>query len=135
LVPETNQLKNIFTSTVSPPEYEYFKALISAASLDKTVPPYNFLIGERFIVLIPSNDAILAGFGSGKIPFAPATAVADFLKPYFIHVTNSGLLDYPFPGSGINKEIVSFGTNSAGEVVKFSITDKGSHLVVTDAKG
>ena len=135
LVPETNQLKNIFTSVASPAEYEYFKALIQAASLDKTVPPYNFLIGERFIVLIPSNDAILAGFGSGKIPFAPASAVANFLKPYFIHVTNSGLLDYPFPGSGINKELVSFGTNSTGQVVKFTITDKGSHLEVTDAKG
>jgi hypothetical protein len=135
LVPETNQLKNIFTSVACPADYDYFKALISAASMDKTIPPYNFLLGERFIVLIPTNAAILAGFGAGKIPFSPAVKVAAFLKPYFINVTESGLLDYPFPGSGLNKEIVSFGRNSKSEIVKFTIIDKGNKLVIKDAKG
>ncbi len=135
LVPETNQLKNMLTSISTPPEWEYFKALISAGGIDKTVPPYNFLIGERFIVLIPSNDAILAGFGAGKIPFTPASAVAEFLKPYFVNVTTSGLLDYPFPGTGVSGELRTFGRNAAGQQVVFEIKDKGDHLVVVDAKG
>ncbi len=135
LVPETNQLKSIFTSIAAPADFEYFKALISAAGMDKTLPPYNFLLGERFIVLVPSNAAILAGFAAGKIPFSPADKVSSFIKPYFIHVSESGLLDYPFPGSGLNTELVSFGVNSSGERVKYTIQDKGKYLVVKDAKG
>lgn len=135
LVPETNQLKNILTSVASPSEYEYFKALISAASLDKTTPPYNFLLGERFIVLIPSNDAILAGFAVNKIPFTPADAVAKFLRPYFINVSASALLDYPFPGMGMNRELTSFGKNAAGATVTFTLVDDGNQLKIRDAKG
>lgn len=135
LVPETNLLKNALTSITAPAEWEYFKALIAAAAIDKTTPPYNFLIGERFIVLIPSNDAILAGFALGKIPFTPASAVAEFLKPYFVNVSSSAMLDYPFPGTGIDTEIVTFGRTPGGQTVKFRIRDKGNHLVVIDAKG
>lgn len=135
LVPETNQLKNALTSITSPPEWEFFKALISAAAMDKTTPPYHFLIGERFVVLIPSNDAILAGFAAGKIPFAPAAAVASFLRPYFVNVSESGLLDYPFPGMGVDQEITTFGRLPNGSTVRFRIKDKGDHLVVIDAKG
>lgn len=135
LVPETNQLKNALTSIAAPPAWEYFKALIAAGAMDKTTPPYNFLIGERFIVLIPSNDAILAGFALGKIPFTPASAVAEFLKPYFVNVSASGMLDYPFPGTGVDKEIVTFGRTTDGRPVNFRIKDKGTHLVVVDAKG
>lgn len=135
LVPETNQLKNILTSISTPPEWEFFKALVSASGVDKTVPPYNFLIGERFIVLIPSNDAILAGSVQGRIPFSPATAVAQFIRPYFINVSTSGLLDYPFPGTGINTELRTFARNAANEPVVFQIRDKGDHLVIVDARG
>lgn len=135
LVPETNQLKSIFTSIAAPADFEYFKALISAAGMDKTLPPYNFLLGERFIVLVPSNAAVLAGFASGKIPFSPADKVTKFLKPYFINVSESALLDYPFPGTGVNAELVTFGTNSLGETVKFTLIDKGTYLVIKDVQG
>ncbi len=135
LVPETNQLKSIFTSIAAPADFEYFKALISAAGMDKTLPPYNFLLGERFIVFVPSNATILAGFAAGKIPFSPADKVAQFLKPYFVNVSESGLLDYPFPGTGVNTELLSFGTNSTGDRVKFTIEDKGNYLVIKDKKG
>lgn len=135
LVPETNQLKNIINSVAAPAEFEYFKALVAAASIDKTIPPYNFLLGERFILLVPSNAAILQGFAQGKVPFSPASKVADFLKPYFINVSASGLIDYPFAGSGIDTEIISFGKNSKGAVVKFRLRDNGKNLVVVDAKG
>lgn len=135
LVPETNQLKNMITSVASPADFEYFKALVAAASIDKTAPPYNFLLGERFIVLVPSNAAVLQGFALGKVPFSPASKVADFLKPYFINVSASGLIDYPFAGTGVDTELVSFGRNSKGEIVKFRLLDKGKNLVLIDAKG
>lgn len=135
LVPETNQLKNILTSVASPADYEYFKALVQAASLDKTTPPYNFLLGERFVLFVPNANAILNGFNAGKIPFSPADKVASFLKPYFVNVSLSSMIDYPFPGSGTDMHMVTFGKNSKGEEVVFRLLDKGDHLVVIDAKG
>jgi hypothetical protein len=77
----------------------------------------------------------LQGFAQGKVPFSPASKVADFLKPYFINVSASGLIDYPFAGSGVDTEIISFGKNSKGAVVKFRLRDNGKNLVVVDAKG
>lgn len=135
LVPETNQLKNVLSSVASPREFEYFKALISAGAIDKTTPPYNFLLGERFILLVPSTQAILQGFAQGKIPFSPSGKVAEFLKPYFINVSASGLIDYPFAGNGMNTQLISFGKNSKGETVRFTMIDKGNYLVLKDIKG
>jgi uncharacterized surface protein with fasciclin (FAS1) repeats len=135
LVPETGQFKNVITSTSCPTDYTYFKAVINSSGLPATTPPFSFLQGERFIVLIPNQDAILAGYKSNKIPTTPADKVASFLKPYFINVDTSNLLDYPFPGAGVQGTLYSFGRKTNGSVVTFTLVDRGSELVIIDAKG
>lgn len=135
LVGEYNQFKNIITSTSCPADYSYFKALVQSSGLGTTQPPYSFLQGNRFIALIPSNTAILAGFTAKKIPSTPASKVASYLMPYFIDVSASNLLDYPFPGAGIQGTLVSFGKNSDGTTATFTLIDNGTDLIIVDAKG
>lgn len=135
LVPEPNQFKSIISSNFYPEEFTYFKALLDASGIDKTTPPFNFLQGERYIVLVPSDPAILQGIMDNKIPMSPSTEVAKFLKNYFIRVNESNLLDYPFSGTGVSKDLISFGVNAAGDPVKFKLSDDGTNLIVTDAKG
>ena len=91
--------------------------------------------GERFIVLIPTNAAILAGYSAKKIPTTPADKVVSFLKPYFIDVNASKLTDYPFPGAKVEGTLVSFGSKSNGLPATFRLVDRGTELVVIDAKG
>ena len=136
LTPEYNQFKTIITSISCPADYTYFKAVISSSGLAATTPPFNFLQGERFIVLIPNQAAILAGYASKKIPTTPADKVVSFLKPYFINVSASNFLDYPFPGAGVKGTMVSFGTKSDGKTpATFTLVDRGTELVIIDAKG
>jgi len=135
LVPESNQFKNIITSPSCPADYSYFKEIIGSSGLDKALPPYSFMQGERFIVLIPVNTAIYAGWISGKIPFSPAEKVAGFLKPYFINVSASNLLDYPFPGAGVQGTLVSFAKKSNGQAATYTLTDTGKELIIKDGKG
>lgn len=135
LVPETNQIKNILTTIASPAEYAYFKEAVLSSGMDKTSPPYNFLQGERFIILIPTNDAVYNGWLSGKIPFSPAATVANYLRRYFINVNASGLLDYPFPGAGVQGTLVSFANNSQNTTATYTLIDSENGLKVRDAKG
>jgi len=135
LVPETNQFKNVITSLACPTDYTYFKAVITSSGMSASSPPYNFMQGERFIVLIPTNAAILAGYSAKKIPTTPADKVVSFLKPYFIDVNASKLTDYPFPGAKVEGTLVSFGSKSNGLPATFRLVDRGTELVVIDAKG
>jgi uncharacterized surface protein with fasciclin (FAS1) repeats len=135
LVPESNQFKNIITSTSAPADYAYFKEIIGSSGLDKALPPYSFMQGERFIVLIPKESAIYDGWLSGKIPFSPANKVADFLKGYFINVSSSNLLDYPFAGAGVQGTLVSFAKKANGEMATYTLIDSGSELIIRDGKG
>jgi uncharacterized surface protein with fasciclin (FAS1) repeats len=135
LVPEPNQFKNILTSIACPADFSYFKEAVSSAAMDKSTPPYSFLQGERFIVLIPKNDAIYAGWMNGKIPFTPTDKVVEYLKRYFVNVNASNLLDYPFAGAGVQGTITTFGKTSTGLPVQFTIIDDGTDLYIKDAKG
>ncbi len=135
LVPEANQFKAMITSVASPVEYTYFKYTIQAAGMDKTSPPFSFLQGERFIAFIPKDDAIYAGMLNGKVPVSPAATVTSYLTRYFVNVSASGLLDYPFSGAGIQGEITTFARNAAGATIKFTLVDKNGQLYVKDGKG
>ncbi len=135
LVPEYNQFKNMITSVASPVEFNYFKNTVQAGGMDKTSPPFNFLLGERFIAFIPKDDAIYAGWMNGSVPVTPATAVVNYLKRYFVNVTSSGLLDYPFSGTGIQTTINTFAVDSKGATVKFSLIDQDNQLYIKDGKG
>lgn len=135
LVPESNQFKNVITSLACPTDYTYFKAVISSSGMSASSPPYSFMQGARFIVLIPTSAAILAGYAAKQIPTTPAEKVVSFLKPYFIDVNASNLVDYPFPGEGVQGKLVSFGTKSNGQPATFTLVDTGTGLQIIDAKG
>lgn len=136
LVPETSQFKDIVASPAScPPEFTAFNWLIEASAAHKTVPPFNFLQGNRFIALIPLQSVVEADFSVGKIPWFPSSAVMDFLKYYFIDINASNLLDYPFPGAGVDGELITFKKNTAGEAMKLTLIDTGTGLQIKDGKG
>ncbi len=135
LVPESNQFKNMITSVASPVEFNYFKNTIQAGGMDKTSPPFNFLLGERFIAFIPKDDAIYAGWMNGSVPVTPATSVISYLKRYFVNVTSSGLLDYPFSGTGVQATLQTFAVDAKGAAVKFSLIDQDNQLYIKDGKG
>jgi len=134
LLPEFSQFKDVVTSTIScPTEFNGFSKLIGTSGLAKTVPAFNFLQGNRFIVLIPTQNALDKAAAAGKIP---ATAkLADFLKYYFVDVNTSNLLDYPFPGADIKGELTTFRYLSNGQSAKLTLIDTGSGLKIKDVKG
>ena len=136
LVPETSQFKDIIASPAScPPEFTAFNWLIEASAAHKTVPPFNFLQGNRFIAFIPIQKVVEDDFLVGKIPWFPSSTVLNFLKYYFIDVNASNLLEYPFPGAGISGELTTFRRNANGEPSKLTLIDTGNGLQVKDSKG
>ena len=135
LVPESNQFKSVIVSNQYPADYTYFKYLIDASGLGTSTPPFSFLQGDRYIVLVPTDAALLAGIAAGKVPFSPASAVAKFLQPYFIKVSDSNLLDYPFSGTGVSATLVSFAKNSQNNNITFHLSDNNTNLIIRDAKG
>ncbi|MDD3077826.1 MAG: fasciclin domain-containing protein [Paludibacter sp.] len=135
LVPESNQFKNVLTSVACPADFNYFKEAVASSAMDKTSPPYSFLQGERFIVLIPKNDAIYAGWMDGTIPFSPAESVVSYLKRYFVNVNGSNLVDYPFAGAGVQGTLVTFAKKTNGETVTYTLIDEGTDLYIQDGKG
>lgn len=132
LVPESNQFKSL-TTTTAPTDLKTFIAYMTAAGFTSATPPYSFLQGERFIVLIPPAASLLAGYNA--LPSKTTEKVSAFLKPYFINVSTSNLLDYPFPGAKVQGQLASFGKKSDGTTASFTLVDRGNELVIIDAKG
>jgi uncharacterized surface protein with fasciclin (FAS1) repeats len=133
LVPESNQYKNL-TTTTAPTDIKTFIAYAGKALFTTSTPPYSFLQGEKFILLIPPAASLLAGYTA--LTSKTADNIAAFLKPYFINVSSSNLLDYPFPGANVQGTLVSFGKKSDGTTATFTLVDRGTAgLVVIDAKG
>lgn len=134
LVPESNQFKNL-TTTTAPADIKTFLAYAGKALFTTSTPPYSFLQGDKFILLIPPAASLLAGYSA--MPSKTADNIAAFLKPYFINVSSSNLLDYPFPGANVQGQLISFGTKSDGKTpVTFTLVDRGTAgLVIIDAKG
>jgi len=86
-------------------------------------------------VLIPKQKVVEDDFSVGKIPWDPSTKVAEYLKYYFVDVSSSNLLDYPFPGAGVQGELTTFKKLSNGQMAKLTLIDTGSGLKIKDAKG
>jgi uncharacterized surface protein with fasciclin (FAS1) repeats len=110
---------------------EYFKQMVGTAQFNTTVPPFNFMQGERFIAFVPENDVVLKYFN--QIPLDPEE-MSDYLKYYFVKVAESSLPDYPFPGAGIEGELITF-KNTRNGYAKLQLVDNGDNLQVIDGKG
>lgn len=95
-----------------PPGFEYFKEMMVAAQFTTSSPPFHFLQGERFIVFVPTNEAIYNNFS--KIPLTPSI-LSRFMMYYFVNVNESSLGDYPFPGTNSGGELVTFRSREGGQ--------------------
>jgi uncharacterized surface protein with fasciclin (FAS1) repeats len=133
LVPEAGQFKNL-TTTTAPADIKTFIAYAGKAAFTTSTPPYSFLQGDKFILLIPPAASLLAGYTA--LTSKTAENIAAFLKPYFINVSASNLLDYPFPGANVQGQLITFGKKSDGTPATFTLVDRGTAgLVIIDAKG
>jgi len=140
LTPEYNQFRAL-TTTTAPKNISTFISYAGVAGLTNLIPPYSsFMQGERFILLVPPTASLLAGYNALPKPTGSSRPTVDqvaaFLKSYFINVSSSNLLDYPFPGANVQGTLVSFGKKSDGKTpVTFTLVDRGTELVIIDAKG
>ncbi len=116
-----------------PEELSAFKQLIEAGGFHTASPPFNFLQGERFIAFASTEEAVNENFD--MLPSKPS-GFKSYMKHYFVSVSQSGLNDYPFPGAGIEGELVTFGVSEeTGEKVSITLIDNGDSLQVEDALG
>ncbi len=120
--------------------YNGFNLYLNMSSISKTEPAFSFLQGNRFIVFIPTQSAVLSDVTGNK--YFPMTGSMDmkdnYLKSLFVDVSANGMLDYPFGNIGTNSEVLlsTFGTNKAGEKVEITlINDLDGNLKIKDAKG
>lgn len=145
LVPESSQFKYFIPDgPATPADLNMFVKMAGLAGMQQTTPIYDFLMGERFILLVPpANDLVAYLVSKGYIAESAGvyTAVnkaglASYLKTYFIKVNASKLLDYPFPGARVQGNIETFAYKADGFTpVSIKLTDMSSYLGITDPKG
>lgn len=138
LLPEYKLFKDVIqgsvTAGVCPQDFYYFQVLLSSSQIFTTTPSFNFLQGDRFITLIPSQDAILAGLSS--IPMSPSSKLTNYLKYYYVKVNDSGFSDYPFTGTiGQEKEVICYRVKENGEFAKLVFIDGSEGMKIRDERG
>lgn len=112
----------------TPEGFEKFKELVEFAQWHTETPSFSFLQGKRFIVLVPTNEAIEEI--AGDLP-TTVEEMREYLKRYFIDVTASSLEDYPFPGAGLQGNFKTF-QSATESTATLRFVDKGSNLQVID---
>lgn len=143
LTPEASNFKDIILSPMKPADFAGYDVYLNMMTIDDSTPPFDFLQGERFIVFVPTREAIMKDVQTTKhFPMTGAqTLKDDFGKAMYVNVNSSSLQNYPFPGS-MGKQETTLKTfykvlNDKGERVETTITliDTGSELIVRDRKG
>lgn len=145
LVPESNQFKFFIPDgPATPADMNMFVKLAGLAGMQQTTPIYDFLMGERFILLLAPATQLLSycvskGYiedNSGNLTVLNKTGLLSYLKSYFVNVNSSKLLDYPFPGARIEGNVTTFSKHSDGITpVTLTLTDNNSYIGIKDPKG
>ncbi len=134
LLPDESSFKDQITKN-TPEHFKAFKTnMLDVSKMALTIPPFNFLLSDRFIVFIPTADAIQNAQTLGKLPTTPE-AMEKCIKYFFVNANASGFVDYPFPGTGSSRELTSYLTDSNKNPYKLTLIDAGNKLQVKDAKG
>lgn len=135
LLSETGTIK--FTllgaETVSNPLHDYaeFSKLLVRAGLLQTGNSLSFLFGNRFLLFAPDNQTVLKGLQDGLIP-TDNTALAEYLKAYFVSVSDNSLSDYPFPGFGVQGTWNTALRTGYNVYRQLTLLDNGSNLALRD---
>lgn len=142
LIPDQRNFKDHVTQVKGTTDYSGFQIYLNMVSVDNSTPAFNFLQGNRFIVFLPIQAAVLAD-ASGKKHF-PMTGVMDvkdmFAKSMFVDVSASNLTDYPFPGAKAGEKVLTtFGTKQVnGKKEKITVTlinGADGSMKLRDSKG
>ncbi|WP_291584758.1 fasciclin domain-containing protein [Bacteroides sp.] len=125
-------------------DYSGFSIYLGMASVDDDEPAFNFLQGNRFIVFVSTQAAVLADLMSTNPKFnqrAPQAERDMFVKSLFVDMSASGLIDYPFATTGKDTEkvLTTFGSKTvAGKKVSTTITlinKADGSMKLRDSKG
>lgn len=99
----------------------------------------SFIEEASFLAFVPSNEAILTALQNNRIPGISSAgkvtnqaALANWLKYYFIRTEDSSLTDYPYVGSGINLECLSYATNATEDYLPLTVKDNGTRIVIAN---
>lgn len=101
-----------------------------------------FIEETSFLAFAPSNQAILDAQQAGKIPGVNAAGkvtdkakLANWLKYYFIRIEDSGLTDYPYVGSGMDMECVSYAMSASEDYLPVMVKDNGQKITIGNNAG
>ena len=114
-------------------EFSEFSILLSQAGLIEQNSELTFLFGDNFLLFAPTNEAIQDAKQKGLIP-TNKTALANYLKYYFVPVSSNGLNDYAFPGFGVEGELKTAQLKS-GKPSLLTLSDTGTALQVSNNGG
>ena len=136
LVPESSRFLS-YTATTGPADLKLFLGYTTLAGFMSSTPAYDFIQGNRYIILVPPSTVLASYYASlTGTATEKQTKMAAYMKSYFINVDASGLLDYPFPGANVQGELTTFGKKASdGTTAKFTLVDRGNELVIVDGKG
>ena len=143
LVPESSQFRFFtYNAPATPADLNEFVHFTEMAGMQTTTPIYDFLMGERYILLVPPANQLesylvnkgLIEVNGGVYTVLNKAGLVNYLKTYFINVNGSKLIDYPFPGARVQGDVNTF-AYSGLNAVKLKITDMSTYLSVTDPKG
>ncbi|MFD2036834.1 fasciclin domain-containing protein [Belliella marina] len=119
------------TSTIR--EFSEFSKLLAQAGLININDEFSFLFGDNYVLFAPTNEAILQALEEGLIP-TDQSELARYLQYYFVPVSINSLNDYPFPGFGVEGEMLTSQLES-NVPMKIKLIDKGNNLQLQSGDG
>jgi len=115
-------------------KYAEFSKLLAKAGMIDAGSSLSFLFGNRFMLFAPDNATVLSGLAAGLIP-TEKTALAEYLKSYFVSVSDNSIGDYPFPGFGVQGTWNTTRRTGYNLYRQITLMDYGTGLSLEDSDG
>lgn len=144
LIADQSNFKDRVKQIKGTTDYSGFNIYLGMASVDDEVPAFNFLQGNRFIVFVSTQTAVLADLTSNSPKFNRMASQEErdmFVKSLFVDMSASGLIDYPFAtkGKDTEKVLTTFGYKTVnGKKISTTITlvnKADGSMKLRDSKG
>ena len=138
LLREVGTIKYSFNtaSTAGSPlsEFAEFAKLLGKAGLLESGSELSFLFGDNFLLFAPGNDEIIQAQNAGLIP-QDNDELAEYLKYYFVPITDNSLSDYPFAGFAVQGDWATAQAAGVGQKRMLKVQDLGNSLQVQSDAG